>query len=991
MTNTWIFSSNPEKFDLLAEIEAGKIEPGAEDYWQANQRRQDMQPDDIVYHWTTGPQAGIYAVSRIVGEPYEAEIPKWPDHHWWVDLRYEQVLARPLLKADLENHPVLSDLVILHMPRMTNYLLEPEHAQALQQIVDEEMPDDERPQVFRFFEEDCQRYVTKSEHGNWHLWDELLKRLEKEYGHPFRPVPYHRRGDWLFTLWFHPKDTPRPQSDWINQAQLCFWRNIDHQIVSFGLMVERPSVQEIQKDGYTSDRDGNRLVELLQRDAEFANQIDNLVKQHGFSLTAYIWGGEERAVTSAEETLQFLQGISEGQGWGFDLCQTLPCAEAVALGEQVNERIMEAYRSVWPILVNLLPSDVQRALGASHNRRKVVIIGAAAENREQNDQWLPEARQWIADTGQMTDWWSFRPDREYIEQLRGSLPSWIYISYGGQITHRRRIVDFAGPEDQPIVSPWPEHTPPERRGKVALTIDATGTERQTRMWLLIDRIEPLDRPLRIQDFEPIGGKYRSPGQNHFAFVYEPTRQPPPSQPPSDPISSFSAYIASQNFHFPHHLLATYYLSLQTKPFVILSGLSGTGKTKLAQLFAEFISPPVEREVKEAVETTHEQRAALIPVHPDWTDHRGLLGFHHLLTGTYHATDLLRLLLRAYTDPDKHPYFAILDEMNLARVEHYFADFLSVLESRRVRLGKDAETLVDSDPFTLHDHPRCLLAAGNEARAEGVYDADADHKACAVSCDGCPFYALVEEQHRRAEYAYSEAAKGGFQPQHFVPPRLKVPLNVYFTGTVNVDETTFTFSPKVLDRANVIEFGQVDLVGYWQSAESAGDAEPAHQATVDAFSHDLTYPFTTGLREEARKDADLAPYREQLATLLRLLEPYHLHFGYRVADEILVYLLNARRLGDSEFDLTAAFDHAVLQKILPRFHGSRARLWQPLLRLLAFCDGAPTMAEEKAQSWEGYDTASIKGQMSQEPRLPHSVAKLQRMLRDLEYEGFTSFT
>jgi len=87
----------------------------------------------------------------------------------------------------------------------------------------------------------------------------------------------------------------------------------------------------------------------------------------------------------------------------------------------------------------------------------------------------------------------------------------------------------------------------------------------------------------------------------------------------------------------------------------------------------------------------------------------------------------------------------------------------------------------------------------------------------------------------------------------------------------------------------------------------------------------------------------------------------------------------------------AFDHAILQKILPRFHGSRARLWQPLLRLLAFCTDNPATAEEKAKAWEDRDVTWIEEQIGKEPRLHHSTNKLQRMLYDLETEGFTSFT
>ena len=148
---------------------------------------------------------------------------------------------------------------------------------------------------------------------------------------------------------------------------------------------------------------------------------------------------------------------------------------------------------------------------------------------------------------------------------------------------------------------------------------------------------------------------------------------------------------------------------------------------------------------------------VIPVRPDWVDNRGLLGYLNPLTNEYSTTPFLNLLLRAREEENRakaadekpHPFFVILDEMNLARVEHYFSDFLSALES--------------GEAIPLHE---------DEAVDSG------------------------------------ESQSG---PR--VPRKLKVPGNVLFTGTVNVDETTYMFSPKVLDRAFTIEFDQVDLKGF----------------------------------------------------------------------------------------------------------------------------------------------------------------------------------
>ena len=154
------------------------------------------------------------------------------------------------------------------------------------------------------------------------------------------------------------------------------------------------------------------------------------------------------------------------------------------------------------------------------------------------------------------------------------------------------------------------------------------------------------------------------------------------KPPNDQIKEiisngldrFYKFVAGKGFYFPEELVNNYIFSLKTKPFVILSGISGTGKTKLAQLFAEYMCLDGIR------------RYCFISVRPDWNDNRGLLGFYNPITQQYQPTELLKLLLRAVQD-DKNPYFVILDEMNLAKVEYYFADFLSCMESRSIPVKK----------------------------------------------------------------------------------------------------------------------------------------------------------------------------------------------------------------------------------------------------------------------------------------------------------------
>ncbi|PGS96643.1 restriction endonuclease [Bacillus anthracis] len=140
------------------------------------------------------------------------------------------------------------------------------------------------------------------------------------------------------------------------------------------------------------------------------------------------------------------------------------------------------------------------------------------------------------------------------------------------------------------------------------------------------------------------------------------------------IDHVSSYIQSKGFFYEKKDLINFFLSLKTKPFVILSGISGTGKTKIVQWFAESLGA-----------TEENGQFTLIPVRPDWSDSSDLLGYVNL-QGEFQERPLIKVLEAADTNPNR-PYFVVLDEMNLARVEYYFSDFLSVIESRKWKDGK----------------------------------------------------------------------------------------------------------------------------------------------------------------------------------------------------------------------------------------------------------------------------------------------------------------
>ncbi|MZQ80682.1 DUF3578 domain-containing protein [Paenibacillus sp. 5J-6] len=223
---------------------------------------------------------------------------------------------------------------------------------------------------------------------------------------------------------------------------------------------------------------------------------------------------------------------------------------------------------------------------------------------------------------------------------------------------------------------------------------------------------------------------------------------------SERVATIKNFIASKGFMYPDHWIENFFLSLKAKPFVILAGVSGTGKTKLVKLFAEAVGARASN-----------GQFSLIPVRPDWSDPSDLLGYKDL-SGVFRPGKLTEVLVEASKPANQHkPYFICLDEMNLARVEHYFSDLLSVLETQEWHNQRIVTT------------------------------------------------ALI---HR--DSLQSEADKQLYG-------NLYLPDNVYIIGTVNMDETTHPFSKKVLDRANTIEFNYIEL-GQYPSVEEASNTEVA---------------------------------------------------------------------------------------------------------------------------------------------------------------------
>lgn len=414
-----------------------------------------------------------------------------------------------------------------------------------------------------------------------------------------------------------------------------------------------------------------------------------------------------------------------------------------------------------------------------------------------------------------------------------------------------------------------------------------------------------------------------------------------------PPASVWHYCLEQGYYFPPDLLARYIAAISSKPFVILAGVSGTGKSKMAELVAEYytaVSTAVATDATDSPQVTDKfafsaidseidrSRFALVPVRPDWIDNQSILGFINPITGNYESTQALDLILRALkayeTAPDKSDaprYFMLLDEMNLARVEHYFSDWLACSESRRV--GHDKKVI--QQPITLHRHENATaIQIGSDNSADQVV----------------------------------------------IPSSLEIPTNLIVTGTVNVDETTFGFSPKVLDRSMVIEFNDVDLDGMRngpQNISSHGYLFPTSIPPYEIPSSDVfrQLPLET---------------HQLLVTINKILEKAQLHFGYRSANEISLFVNAYNKILPEDASDTAmlrAIDGAILQKILPRIQGNRARVEETLSELLYYFKNL----SEAAQGQAGLELSK-----DDFAKLPKSYLRGFEMLERLRSFGFVTF-
>ncbi|MGA0369806.1 MAG: McrB family protein, partial [Kiritimatiellia bacterium] len=499
------------------------------------------------------------------------------------------------------------------------------------------------------------------------------------------------------------------------------------------------------------------------------------------------------------------------------------------------------------------------------------------------------------------------------------------------------------------------------------------------------------------------------------FMYEHMQnRPAVSENISSPPSALELAAGQAGLSFSPGLLLMFYAALEAKPFVILTGLSGSGKTQLALAFARWItnldsagSSSFQKKLRSALNTSEFlENYNVVGLSEDMLElvnKRGASGkVIPLPLGVIEEwyAALKSGLIDTETDP-KESRHQIGAESKYQKYIHGFytecKKLGDILVEQDDKIGPNlggGDFLLVSVGADLTSNENLLgypnaLESGKYCKPDnGVLDLILN----AQQHPELPYFLILDEMnlsHVERYFADFLSAMESGEAIHLhedtgedwngVPARLAIPKNLFVIGTVNVDETTYMFSPKVLDRANVIEFRVSE-------DEMSAFLENPLKPNLDAIAGQgaaYAKAFVAAAKSDVRLDEDL---RKQVSAVLMTFFPAlkeaGAEFGYRTAHEIcrFVHFYLALSEGDGDFD--AAMDAAVMQKLLPKLHGSKKKLGPVLETLLRLC------LKESARP----EHDPIKEELlTQENALyPVSLEKLARMRQRLAEHGFTSF-
>ena len=357
----------------------------------------------------------------------------------------------------------------------------------------------------------------------------------------------------------------------------------------------------------------------------------------------------------------------------------------------------------------------------------------------------------------------------------------------------------------------------------------------------------------------------------------------------------------------------YLLALRTKPFLLLAGISGTGKSRIVREFA-FKSCPKYLQDKDG---TTPGNYCMIEVKPNWHDSTELLGYYSNLSKEYQFKKFVKFLVKAKMYPDV-PFFVCLDEMNLAPVEQYFAEVLSILETRKHPRNPETkevdmktiktEVIVEAKYFQqLGNMSIFKNKETGEPLKQKLTDRDIYMK----------LYGIDEEKDINKEVG---------EKTELTTLGLTLPGNVLIIGTVNMDDTTHQFSRKVIDRAMTIEMNGGNLSAMFGGSKNLEylEDEAEQQKWQNAFTQRYISADEVLNAHPQEAETIMEKLPERLNELNKALKGTPFEVSYRVLNELTIMvgvLLDDNEEGKSIDDIiNQAVDNILLMKILPRIEG-----------------------------------------------------------------------
>ncbi len=401
---------------------------------------------------------------------------------------------------------------------------------------------------------------------------------------------------------------------------------------------------------------------------------------------------------------------------------------------------------------------------------------------------------------------------------------------------------------------------------------------------------------------------------------------------------------------------SYISAIKSKPFILLAGISGTGKSRIVRQLAYATGG----ENPDKIQKPYNYE--MIQVRPNWHDSTELLGYETRISGEaeYIVTDFLRFLVKAWYY-ENIPFFLCLDEMNLAPVEQYFAEYLSVLETRKLRGGK-----IVSDPLL-----PALNSYGKKKNGSWIGDLILDD--CFGKdwkIDGASVEKSKEKEVRLRE--------------QFRTTGIALPPNLIVMGTVNMDETTFSFSRKVLDRAMTIEMNDVDFYSGLSKDNCLMAPITSEIILPDAVEAMDVY-------EANRAICDIIiSYLNKINETLRGT-PFKI--AYRARNEFILYVLASLQYEghDTCYKLIRALDEMTLMKVLSRIEGDKNKLMNLQQTGCILEDLAVQIKSSLEDIYENFD--ALEGEKSMYANWEEetvSLRKLKEMKRKLDNTYYCSF-